>query len=95
MLPMLRPPHPEGGPGGVRVELRGLRDGRHCTDVLGVIDHPSAAAAAVAATAAGWALADELPPGAWGLGMLDEPLPWLNELAERGVRAAAYEGARL
>ena len=95
MLPMLRPPHPEGGPGGVRVELRGIRDGRHCTDVLGVIDHPSAAAAAVAATATGWALADELPSGAWGLGMLDEPLPWLAELAERGVRAAAYEGARL
>lgn len=94
MLPMLRPPHPEGGPGGIRVELRGLREGRHCTDVLGVIDHPSAAAAAVAATAAGWALAEELPAGAWGLGMLDEPLPWLNELAERGVRAAAYEGAR-
>lgn len=95
MLPMLRPPHPEGGPGGVRVELRGRRDGRHCTDVLGVIDHPSAAAAAVAATAASWALADELPTGAWGLGMLDDPLPWLSELAERGVRAAAYEGARL
>ena len=95
MLPMLRPPHPEGGPGGVRVELRGLRDGRHCTDVLGVIDHPSAAAAAVAATAAGRALADELPSGAWGLGMLDDPLPWLTELAERGVRAAAYEGSRL
>ncbi|WP_419551359.1 Gfo/Idh/MocA family oxidoreductase [Candidatus Poriferisodalis sp.] len=95
MLPMLRPPHPEGGPGGVRVELRGTRDGRHCTDVLGVIDHPSAAAAAVAATATRWALADELPSGAWGLGMLDDPLPWLAELAERGVRAAAYEGARL
>lgn len=95
MLPMLRPPHPEGGPGGIRVELRGLRDGRHCTDVLGVIDHPSAAAAAVAATAAGWALTDELPNGAWGLGMLDNPLPWLAELAERGVRAAAYEGAHL
>lgn len=95
MLPMLRPPHPDGGPGGVRVELRGRRDGRHCTDVLGVIDHPSAAAAAVAATAAGWALADELPSGAWGLGMLDDPLPWLAELADRGVRAAAYEGARL
>ncbi len=94
MLPMLRPPHPDGGPAGVRVELRGLRAGTHCTDVLGVIDHPSAAAAAVAATAAGWALADELPSGAWGLGMLDEPLPWLIELAERGVRAAVYEGAR-
>ena len=25
-LPMLRPPHPDGGPGGVRVELRGRRE---------------------------------------------------------------------
>ncbi len=95
MLPMLRPPHLDGGPGGVRVELRGLRDGRQCTDVLGVIDHPSAAAAAVAATAAAWALADQVPSGAWGLGMLDDPVPWLAELADRGVRAAAYEGAHL
>ncbi len=95
MLPMLRPPHPDGGPGGVRVELRGLRDGQHRTDVYGVIDHPSAAAAAVAATAAARALCDGLPSGAWGLGTLNDPLPWLTELADRGVRAAVYEGARL
>jgi len=92
VLPMLRPPHPEGGPGAIRVEVRGRRGSQQRTEIVGVIDHPSAATAAVAAIAAEWSLSDELPPGAWGLGMLDDPLPWLAELARRGVRAATFEG---
>jgi saccharopine dehydrogenase-like NADP-dependent oxidoreductase len=92
VLPMLRPPHPEGGPGALRVEVRGRRGSTHRTEVVGVIDQPSAAAAALAALAAEWLLADDLPTGAWGLGMLDDPLPWLAELARRGVRAATFEG---
>jgi saccharopine dehydrogenase-like NADP-dependent oxidoreductase len=92
ILPMLRPPHAEGGPGATRVEVRGQRGSTQRTEIAGVIDHPSAAAGAVAAVAAEWSLADDLPTGAWGLGMLDEPLPWLTELARRGVRAATFEG---
>ena len=34
-LPMLRPPHPEGGPGAVRVEVRGRRGGSRDVTVLG------------------------------------------------------------
>lgn len=92
MLPMLRPPHREGGPGAARIELRGRDGGTHRTEIVGVVDHPAAAAASVAALAAEWMLSDDLPAGAWGLGMLDDPLPWLLELAGRGVRAAAFEG---
>ncbi len=93
MLPMLRPPHPEGGPGGIRVELRGFIDGRHHCELFGAIDNPGSAAATTAAIAAEWAIDGNLPVGAFGLGMLDDPLRWLLELAERGVRAATYEGA--
>ena len=92
IVPMLRPPHPEGGPGAIRVEVRGRRGPSQVTEIAGVIDHPSAAAGAVAAIAAEWSLSDDLPSGAWGLGMLDDPLPWLAELSRRGVRAATFEG---
>lgn len=92
VLPMLRPPHPEGGPGALRIEVRGRRGSQQRTEIVGVIDHPSAAAAAVSAIAVEWLLEDRLPAGAWGLGMLDEPLPWLTELAVRGIRAATFEG---
>lgn len=92
MLPMLRRPHADGGPGAIRVELRGYVDGQYRCEILGAIDNLGAAAAATAALAAQWALAGDLPAGAFGLGMLDDPLRWLTELAERGVRAATYEG---
>src|SRR4029079_7933273 len=48
-LPMLRPPHPEGGPGGVRVEVRGRRGTARVVQVLGAMDRPAVAAGAVAA----------------------------------------------
>jgi hypothetical protein len=31
-------------------------------------------------------------PGVQGLGLLVEPVPFLAELAQRGVRAAVFEG---
>ncbi len=92
MLPMLRPPHADGGPGAVRVELRGFVDGQHHCEILGAIDNPGLAAASVAALATQWSLEGDLPVGAFGLGMLDDPLRWLVELGDRGVRVATYEG---
>ena len=50
-LPMLWPTHPEGGPGAVRVELRGLRGATRDVVVLGAMDRPAVAAGAVAAVA--------------------------------------------
>ena len=89
---MLRPPHRDGGPGAVRVEIRGVRDEVQTTEVIGAIDYPSSAASAVAAIAAEWSLLGVLPSGSWSLGMLDDPLPWLQELENRGITAAVYEG---
>lgn len=93
-LPMLRPPHPDGGPGGVRVELRGERHGAgRVTVVYGAMDVPSVAAGAVAARAVAAVLAGSVPPGASGLGELADPLAMLQGLAERGVKAAAFTGS--
>jgi hypothetical protein len=62
--------------------------------VLGVIDRPAVAAAAVAAVAAMWAAEGQFTrPGAAGLAeLVAEPVPFLHELARRGVRAAVFEG---
>jgi saccharopine dehydrogenase-like NADP-dependent oxidoreductase len=92
-LPMLRRPHPEGGPGAVRVEVRGRRGDHHEIHVLGAMDRPAVAAGAVAAVAAVWVARGQVAPGAGGLASLVEPLPMLVELARRGVRAAVFEGA--
>jgi saccharopine dehydrogenase-like NADP-dependent oxidoreductase len=93
-LPMLRPPHPEGGPGGVRVEVRGRRGTARVVQVLGAMDRPAVAAGTVAAVAAVQAGLRQLRrPGAGGLAELVDPLPFLSDLAQRGVKAAVFEGA--
>jgi saccharopine dehydrogenase-like NADP-dependent oxidoreductase len=94
-LPMLRPPHPEGVLGATRVEVRGRRGPARDTVVYGAIDRPALAAAAVAAVAAAWAADGRLArSGAAGLAeLVDEPVPFLRELARRGIRAAVFEGA--
>jgi hypothetical protein len=93
-LPMLRRPHPEGNLGAVRVEVRG-RQGRARHDrVLGAVDRPAVAAGAVAAVAARWAVDGRLTrTGAAGLATLADPGPFLATLADRGVKAAIFEGA--
>jgi hypothetical protein len=94
-LPMLRPPHPEGLLGAVRVELRGRRGPARDAVVFGAIDRPAAAAGTVAAVAAAWAADGRLVrSGAAGLAeLVDSPLPFLRELSRRGVRAAIFEGS--
>jgi hypothetical protein len=92
-LPMLTPPHPEGGPGGARVELRGWRGDAREVAVYGVMDRPAVAAGAVAALAARAAVDGSLfAPGAAGLAHVADPVPMLRDLAERGIRAAVFDG---
>jgi hypothetical protein len=92
LLPMLRRPHPEGRIGAVRVEVRGRRDGAVVAEVVGAIDRPAVAAGAVAGLAARWCLQDRIPPGAAGLAEVVDPVPFLKQLGELGVKAAVFEG---
>lgn len=93
-LPMLRRPHPEGGVGAVRVEVRGRRGSGRDVAVLGSMDRPGVAAGAVAAVAAAWIGGAQLgSPGSSGLAPRVAAVPFLAELARRGVKAASFVGA--
>jgi saccharopine dehydrogenase-like NADP-dependent oxidoreductase len=91
-LPMLRPPHPEGRIGGLRVEVRGRRGAVHDTVVLGAIDRPAVAAGTVAGLAARWVGEGRMAAGASGLAGAVDALRFLHDLADAGVRAAVFEG---
>ena len=91
---MLRPPHAEGRIVGLRVEVRGRRGLARDTVVLGAVDRPAVAAGTVAAVTSRWVASGRaLATGAAGLASLVEPLPFMQELARAGVRAAVFEGA--
>lgn len=92
-LPMLSPPHPEGGVGALRVELRGRIDTRREIQVFGAVERPAIGAAAVVAAAASWL--GESPvqlTGAMGLAGSVDPRSFLREVAARGVTAQEFEG---
>lgn len=94
-FPMMRRPHPEGTLGAIRVEVRGRRGLATDSRVLGALDRPAVAAGTVAAVGTEWAGKGLFSrAGAGGLAeMVDDPLPFLQELARRGVRAAAFGGS--
>lgn len=92
-LPMLWPTDPEGGPGAVRVEVRGRSNGRGSVLIYGAMDRPAVAAGAVAAVASRFIVNGSLRRfGAAGLAESVDSLAFLAELARRGVRAAVFEG---
>ena len=92
-LPMLSPPHVEGGTGAVRVEVRGRRGEASDVVVLGATERPAVAAAVVAATTAEWLLAGRhRVAGMAGLAEMVEPLAFLSDLAARGLEASVFEG---
>ena len=91
-LPMLRPPHPEGGIGAVRVEVRGRRGSERKVVVLGSCARPASAASTVAAAAVLHARAYGSEPGARGLAAIEQPRVLLAALAAQGLRPSRFEG---
>lgn len=90
-LPMVRRPHPEGGLGAVRVEVRGRDASGIRVEIFGAMDRPGVAGGAVTALAAVAVASGEVTRrGAAGLAELVEPRPFLAELARRGVKAARF-----
>ena len=91
-LPMLRPPHAEGGVGAVRVEARGRVGEERRVLVFGAVDRPAVAAGAVAASTAIHVATNDVGPGSVGLAALAGGVEIIRDLAGRGVRAARFEG---
>jgi hypothetical protein len=81
----------------VRVEVWGRRDGGRVPVVYGAIERTAVASGTVLGVTAA-ALAGAVPdalearPGVHGLAALARPVPFLAELARRGVKAAVFEG---
>ena len=94
-LPMMRPPHPEGGVGAVRVELRGWRDGSRHVVVLGAQARPAEGAAVVAASTALHLMNIDPAPGAAGLASIADPESLLRQVAARRLRPCRFEGFAL
>ena len=88
---------PDGDWGAAWVEVRGRRGRSEEILVYGAVDRMAFAAGAVLSVAALWLAGQGAAPvtvtGAHGLAALVDPVPFLGELARRGVKAAVFEGA--
>lgn len=93
-LPMLSPPHAEGGIGAVRVEARGAsEDGTRTTLVAGVAELVGTVAAATAVALAGAALAGDLRPGVVTTGDATlDTIGLLRTIERLGVRLQEFTG---
>lgn len=93
-LPMLRPPHQEGGIGALRVEARGASasGARECL-IVGVAELVGTAAAATAAAFATFVIEHRLPAGLVIPGSAELPtLDLLHQIEDYGVRLQAFTG---
>lgn len=93
-MPMMSPPHAEGGLGGVRVEIRGSRGGERRTEVAGAAERTGIIAAAVASAAAMAVTTSSVGTGVVVLGSSDVPNgAILNDVVKRGITVFEYVGS--
>ena len=92
LAPVWIPAPAEGGMGAIRVEVRGRIGTSRETVVLGALDRPGVAAAAVVAEVVAAIRRGEAPLGAHGLAAWADPSGVLVALRRRGVRVARLVG---
>jgi len=85
-LPMLSPPHKEGGIGALRVEARGSRNGVRHVEIVGMAERIASVAAAVSANVAHVLATKTIEPGVHALGAPELP----NADILDGVLAAGH-----
>ena len=92
-LPMLRPPHPEGKLGAVRVEVRGQRDGAWAGRILGASGPPGSVTAAVMVSALEVIGAGKVSgSGVVGLSEIVDAGEFLGLVAGHGVVSEEFAG---
>ena len=91
-MPMLIPPRAEGGMGGLRVEVRGTKNGERVVDVVGVAERVGQVAGVVSGCVARSIGAGEISqPGAFVLGELSLPNEaLLSRVFACGVQAHSF-----
>ncbi len=91
-LPMLIPPRAEGGMGGLRVEVRGTKNGERVVDVVGVAERVGQVAGVVSGCVARSISVGEISqPGAFVLGELSLPNEaLLSRVMASGVQAHSF-----
>ena len=91
-MPMLIPPRAEGGMGGLRVEVRGTKNGERVVDVVGVAERVGQVAGVVSGCVARSISVDEIfQPGAFVLGELSLPNETLlSRVLACGVQAHSF-----
>ena len=72
-LPMLSPPHAEGTLGGLRVEVRGVRNGMRHVEIVGIAERVATITGSVAAHTARALMNGSVPPGVHNLGQNEVP----------------------
>jgi hypothetical protein len=92
-LPMMSPPHAEGGLGGVRVEVRGVRNGHRHVEIVGVAERVATVAGAVAASSAVALTKNTIAPGVYNLGQATLPnADILDDVIACGIRLHQFIG---
>jgi len=94
-LPMLSPPHSEGGVGGLRVEVRGRLDGQRQTFIAGVAERVAVGAAATVSAFVS-AFLDGLITVDGAVTTADEALPTallIERIRSYGLRLNDYVGS--
>lgn len=93
-LPMLAPPHREGGVGAARVEVRGVdATGARVTNIAGVAELVATATAATAIAFVAHLVAGRLPNGVVLAGDADlDTVDLLGVVAQAGVRLQDFTG---
>ncbi|MCY3634285.1 MAG: hypothetical protein OXH23_01600 [bacterium] len=93
-LPMLRPPHPEGKLGAVRVEVRGQKDEAWSGRILGASAAPGFAAAAAVMSVIELVGSGKVNgPGVVGLSEIVDAGEFLDLVAGHGVVSEEFSGA--
>lgn len=92
-LPMLRKPHAEGLEGALRVEVRGVRNGKRHVEIVGIVDRVATVAGTVAAHTAHAVARNNIAPGVHTLGQVALPnADILDAVTNAGIELHQFVG---
>ena len=90
---MLRKPHAEGLEGALRVEVRGVRNGKRHVEIVGIVDRVATVAGVVAAHTAHALAHNNIAPGVHTLGQVALPnADILDAVTNSGIELHQFVG---